>query len=396
MEKQRDIYRQLILTLFKQNFDSALFQEKRDDLMKESDFETIRDEIEEEYFIKNRGISPYIKAIKYLRAKIEACTAAKELFVAVEDYISAKGNIVITKIAKVATIEPTKKVKRTMAQSKEKPIETVQAHAECMSPHPCKKCRIMQRSEGVELKLRKPRMPRKPRKQNPKKVNRAAKKSDIKTEPCKPQYSDISDSETTTTESSFNSTESMPAVAVVKNEERPVSYQLPYHDHQYSRISFYGSGMVEDSAKVDETKPVKSEETVSTNTQTMPKANKHTIKSLLKKTMPVPNLLPTIPHRFKQNNGLRQPSPVCFMQHTISSTSTITTVQAPTVIRPIPRPIPPRPSPSVFVSAPMPISFNAPVAMLHHHHQGPVIRHPVYFIRFCEPPTHQFYPNNLL
>lgn len=100
MDKQRDIYRKLILTLFKQNFDSALFVEKRDEMMEESDFEAIRNEIEEEYFIKNRGIAPYINAIKYLRAKIEACTAAKSLFKAVEDYISAKEHIVITKMAK--------------------------------------------------------------------------------------------------------------------------------------------------------------------------------------------------------------------------------------------------------------------------------------------------------
>lgn len=98
MEKQRDIYRQLILNLLKANFDSALFEEKRDNLCQDSDFETIRDEIEEEYFIKNRGIAPYIKAIKYLRAKIEASTAAKSLFASLEDYINAKENIVITKI----------------------------------------------------------------------------------------------------------------------------------------------------------------------------------------------------------------------------------------------------------------------------------------------------------
>lgn len=99
MDKQRTEYRNLILKLFKENFDSAMFVEKRDDMLKESDFEIIRNEIEEEYFIKNRGIAPYITAIKYLRAKIEACTVAKTLFIAVEDYISAKDNIVITKIA---------------------------------------------------------------------------------------------------------------------------------------------------------------------------------------------------------------------------------------------------------------------------------------------------------
>lgn len=100
MEKQRNIYRKLIMDLFKENFDSALFEEKRDEMMQKSDFETIRNEIEEGYFIKNRGIVPYIKAIQYLRAKIESCTAANTLFAPVEDYISAKENIVITKIAR--------------------------------------------------------------------------------------------------------------------------------------------------------------------------------------------------------------------------------------------------------------------------------------------------------
>lgn len=98
MEKQREIYKQLIVELFKANFDAALFKEKHNEMMKESDFESIRDEIEEEYFTKNKGINPYSKAIKYLRSKIEACTAAKSLFSAVEDYIISKYNIAITKI----------------------------------------------------------------------------------------------------------------------------------------------------------------------------------------------------------------------------------------------------------------------------------------------------------
>lgn len=100
MNKQRDIYRQLIMKLFRENFESALFIEKREEMMKDNDFQHIRDEIEEEYFTKNRGIAPYIKAIKYLCTKIEACTADNALFMAVEDYICARENIVITKIMK--------------------------------------------------------------------------------------------------------------------------------------------------------------------------------------------------------------------------------------------------------------------------------------------------------
>lgn len=237
----------------------------------------------------------------------------------------------------------------------------------------------------------------KPRQQKPKKVKGAAKKSVIKTEPSKSQYSDISDSETTAN-SSINSTESMPADAVVKSEERP-TYQLPYHDHQYSCISFYGNGMGEDSSKADETKSSNPPIEPKANTQTALKTNKHTVKHLLKSTSSpksIPNSLPsTFPYRFKQNNGLQQPSPVCFVQHSISTTSTVTTVQASTTVyRPIPRPIP-QPHPSVFVTSP--IGFGAPVMMLNRPvHQGSVIRQPIYYIRLCEQPQHQFFPNNLL
>lgn len=100
MNKQREICRGIVLKLLKDNFDSSLFKEKRDEMMKDLDFTTIRNEIEEEYFTKNRGIVPYSKAINYLRTKIEACTAYNVLFGTIEDYICAKDNIVITQIAK--------------------------------------------------------------------------------------------------------------------------------------------------------------------------------------------------------------------------------------------------------------------------------------------------------
>lgn len=100
MDKQREIYRQLLVNLFEKNFTSALFEEKTDAMMKVCDFEMIRNEIEEETFTKNRGIKPYIDAIKYLCKKIEKCTADNELFEPIEDYICAKENIVVTKIEK--------------------------------------------------------------------------------------------------------------------------------------------------------------------------------------------------------------------------------------------------------------------------------------------------------
>lgn len=100
MDNQREIYRVSIVKWFKENFDSALFEEKCDDLMTDDDFASIRDEIEEDYFIKNRGIAPYTKAINYLRNKIQACTTGNVLFASVEDFILTKKNISITLIPK--------------------------------------------------------------------------------------------------------------------------------------------------------------------------------------------------------------------------------------------------------------------------------------------------------
>lgn len=157
--------------------------------------------------------------------------------------------------------------------------------------------------------------------------------------------------------------------------------------------------MGDDSSKTDEFKLSNPPIEPKANIQTTLKTNKHTVKNMLKSTPSpklAPNLLPTtFPYRYKQNNGLQQTSPVCFVQHSVSSTSTVTTVQAPTTVyRPIPRPYP-QPHPSVFVTAP--INFGAPVTMLHRPvHQGSMTRQPIYYIRICEPPQHQFFSNNIL
>lgn len=100
MDKQRGIYRQLMLKLFEENYASALFEEKPNTPMEVCDFVKIRDEMEEEYFTKNHGIGPYIAAIKYLCKKIESFTSDSALFAPIEDYICTEKNIVVTKIAK--------------------------------------------------------------------------------------------------------------------------------------------------------------------------------------------------------------------------------------------------------------------------------------------------------
>lgn len=174
MDKQRDIYRQLLVKLFEKNFTAALFVEKTDAMMKISDFEMIRNEIEEETFTKNRGIKPYIDAIKYLCKKIEKLTADNRLFEPIEDYICAKENIVVTKIEKGKThlgllidlkvftkkrnderlrlsfvsilklpAKPVKQIKNRKRATAT--ADAAAVHAECNSPNPCKKCRFMRR-----------------------------------------------------------------------------------------------------------------------------------------------------------------------------------------------------------------------------------------------------------
>ncbi|XP_031626014.1 uncharacterized protein LOC116342506 [Contarinia nasturtii] len=389
MDKQRDIYRKLIVDLFKDNFESSQFVEKCDVLMKESDFETIRDEVEGEYFVKNRGITPYIKAIKYLRAKIEACTAAATLFSDIEDYICGKENIVITKITKASETQAERVsiTKRKKQQSKDAQSEAPIVHAECKSPHSCKKCRIMKK-----CRLDGSAVVKKQQKRKRKNSKNIVSPDENNTEPCKPQYSDISDSETTITTSS-HSTESND-----KNDET-IYHQLPYDDHQYTRICFYGSSINEDASKVEEKKAIEIVNTVDEVIGTISKPNDDEELKQPNRNQ-VPNLLPTnIAYRFKQNNGLRQIAPTqftqCFKTVVSSATSSATTVhQAPTIIRPIPRlaprhipPLMTRPNPRLFYT---PINFSAPVHVL----QGSVIHQPVYYVQLYQPPNHQYFTHN--
>lgn len=197
------------------------------------------------------------------------------------------------------------------------------------------------------------------------------------TEPCKPQYSDISDSETMDIRNNMEPS--------IKKEEKMYN-ALPYDDHKYSRICFYGSGVTEDAAKGEEEKAV---ENGNSNEISVPKEDSSAKVDLKPKSKPVPNLLPKNSHRFKQNIGLRQIAPAHFQKHTTvpSSSSPSVFLQAPDVIRPTPRqimrPIPrqimqPISQPHLFLTPQIPINFNASVRFIH--------PQPVYYIQYCEPP----------
>lgn len=99
MNFKRVFNRHTIMGLCKENFDAASI-EKHDKMMTYSDYMEIGHEIEDEYFIKNRGIALYNRAIGHLCKKIKSCTADKQLFSHIEDYICNSKNIAVKWIGK--------------------------------------------------------------------------------------------------------------------------------------------------------------------------------------------------------------------------------------------------------------------------------------------------------
>lgn len=271
------------------------------------------------------------------------------------------------------------------------------------------------------------------------------------TTPCKPKYSNTSD--TDTAESPAKSDVSLVSnadmniaskfVPAVEIDKKPIGLQLPYHDHQYSRISFYGSGITEENEKKQENVSVHIGQTLVTNTivKSTPKtttktttrtttktSTKSTPKSVskvatkitpkaVKKVTPkivtgsvskknlgggesllkpreVPPLQPLL-YRFNPTNGLRQTSPANVMPKIVVPSTTVplpTTVVRPnnyrsTVIRNTNMFQPVAYSnQSIFMNSPMQVNFQHPVTVV----QRSVIRQPVYYVSLCEPPKSRF------
>lgn len=198
-----------------------------------------------------------------------------------------------------------------------------------------------------------------------------------------PEYSDISDSETTVN-SSTGSVESKPNYA---NGEK-FGCQLPYLDHQYSRISFYGSG--ENEAPPTPTVIENNEKSSQAAQKGTHKCSKRAVNSLLKsESEPMPNLVPVnVTYRLTEPNIIRQTTPAFYIRNLIPNASTASSapVPIPTIIRPIPQR-----HHSVVVTSSVPMTFNAPLNIW----PTPMMQQPLYYIQFCEQ-KHQHLPNNLL
>lgn len=203
----------------------------------------------------------------------------------------------------------------------------------------------------------------------------------IKSEPAKLQVADISDFEINTV-----ANDSPPKTpqndSPDRSEQSKPSHQLPYLDHQYSRISFYGSG--EDVPKEQPDTINDKKEMVSLN-NTMPKIWNGNVSSgsiLKAKVTPIPVRQPKPVFRFKPNNGLQQPAPAYYISSLIPAPPSIRT--PPTVIRSI-RQV----NQSIFATSTVPLQFRSPVNVL----QGTVMRQPIYCIHFVQPAQQQHQPN---
>lgn len=140
--------------------------------------------------------------------------------------------------------------------------------------------------------------------------------------------------------------------------------QLLYHDHQYSRISFYGSGMTD----VNENDKPKKETKQEIQPIVEPAEDKPEPK-------PMPKLIPAnVTYQLNASNIIQQTKPAFYIQNLIASTSTRPS-PIPTVIRPIPQR-----NHRVLVTSPVPMSLNTP----HNIWPRPIIQQPLYYIRFCE------------
>lgn len=217
-------------------------------------------------------------------------------------------------------------------------------------------------------------------------------KTEVKTEMDYPSYME-------SIESVINASKN-----VMKPKPKPApaqtatSNQLPYHDHQYSRITFYGSGMNTSETKAQESVVKKEEEekpiqlklkipkrlvgkakSVKTTKKSSQKSEKKPRKKAEKKPRQKPHQvvcpMPIVYH-FKPNNGLQQPTPAYFVSSIPSTLSAHTAGQyTPPVVRTIQKPLP-----SNYAPAPVPLHFRAPVTFV----QGPVIQQPIYYL-LCNP-----------
>lgn len=244
----------------------------------------------------------------------------------------------------------------------------------------------------------------KPRKQKRNKIKEIAIKTDLP----KPEFSDISDSDAVENQTENLQLQPTSEGVEIGQIQKSFGLQLPYDDHQYSRISFYGSGIAEEHTKIQESVPAHSSQKSDADkpmakskkiarkivTKSAPKCvpkivsgsllkqNRNGGESLLKPRL-VPSIQPLVYH-FKPNNGLRQTSPANYMPSiithapsTVQNSDRATTVHSVNVnmIQPVSYS-----NQSILVNSP--VRFSAPVTVL----QRSVIHPPVYYVGLCEAP----------
>lgn len=206
-------------------------------------------------------------------------------------------------------------------------------------------------------------------------------KTEVKTEPVEPDYPNYMESIETVINASTKAKKPKPAPAPAP-VQTTMGNQLPYNDHQYSRITFYGTGMKTIGAKVQEN-PIKEEKVpAQPRAQKMPKpliGKAPTVNKPRQKTRQAVRAKP-ISYRFKPNNGLQQPTPVYFVPSIAATTSTYTACQqhTPPVVQSVLKPMP-----CIYANGTMPLQFRAPVAFVPA--GGPVIQQPIYYL-LCNPP----------
>lgn len=201
----------------------------------------------------------------------------------------------------------------------------------------------------------------------------AAVKTEIKTEIQEPDYPNYMKS----IEAVINAaTEAIKSDSKRESKPQPriqmkMSNQLPYQDHQYSRITFYGSG---DVAEIKAPETVAVNKTENSPIQTKVKQANGKAKAVKKPPQPTHQVIHPKPiiYRFKPNNGLQQPAPVYFVPSTENAKSNVI-CNTPPIIRQIQRPMP-----KIYANGTVPLHFKTPVTIV----QGSSIQPPIYYLQF--------------
>lgn len=214
-------------------------------------------------------------------------------------------------------------------------------------------------------------------------------KTEVKTEVIEPDYPNYMESIETVINASKKALPPKPAPA-----QAAAINQLPYHDHQYSRITFYGSGQNDTTeTKAQESVKVKEEEKPTQVKTKMPKRSGGTAQTLKTAKKPrnsekkprkssVKKLPRQKPHQvvrpqpiiYRFEPPMEHPTPAYFMPSISSTPPAHTVIQhTPHVVRATHK------LPSMYANTTLPLHLQ-PINFV----QGSVIQQPIYYL-VCNP-----------